>query len=556
MADILIGIDVGGTFTDAVAVRDGEVLATAKVPTQPNALERSLLGALDQVMRGIAPGDVTRVSFSTTLITNLLAQGLLPDVALLLIPGPGCDPAMYHLPGRAWIVGGAVDFRGREIDAIDLEEVDAALEATYDTGFRRLAVVGKFSSRNPLHERQIVARALRLHSDWHVVAGHTVSGQLNFPRRAAATAFTLAVEEPYRAFFTHLCEALSARGLTCPIVILKGDGGTLPLAAAERLPLQSIFSGPAASVLGALALRPKGATSVVVDVGGTTTDLALILDGEPLLASRGAVLDGMALPVRAFATRSLPVGGDDVAVLGDGKVLLRPVRLGMAACLGGSEPTLTDALRYLGETQVGDAEAARLALEKLGPPAEVANVLVEQALSRIESGIEAMFEAWQKEPVYRLWELRQKGERRPDVLVGVGAGASSLVPRLAQRLGARVLIPSYAPVANALGAAVARPTYTTTVHIDTERRTLAVAETGVVEPLAAGRLTLDGACVLARDRMARRGAELGLESMAEDVVEVLAEQFNVVEGWGTVGQIFDIHLERRCGLVKEWKLET
>ncbi len=388
------------------------------------------------------------------------------------------------------------------------------------------------------------------------MAGHTVSGQLNFPRRAAATALTLAVEEPYRVFFAHLCEALSARGLTCPVFILKGDGGTLPLAAAEHVPLQSIFSGPAASALGALALRPKGATSVVVDVGGTTTDLALILDGEPLLASRGAVLDGIALPVRAFAVRSLAVGGDDLAVLEDGQVVLQPVRLGMAACLGGPEPTLTDALCYLGETQVGDAEAARAALEKLGPPAEVADALVAQALSRIESGIEAMFEAWRKEPVYRLWELRQKGARRPDVLVGVGAGAASLVPRLAQRLGARVLIPSYAPVANALGAAVARPTYTTTVHIDTERRTLAVAETGAVEHLAPGRLTLDTARGLARDRMARRGAELGLEDTAEDVAEVLAEQFNVVEGWGTVGQIFDIHLERRCGLVKEWKLET
>jgi len=104
-----------------------------------------------------------------------------------------------------------------------------------------------------------------------------VSGQLNFPRRAAAAALTLAIEEPYRAFCEQLRTAFAARGLRCPIVVLKADGGTLPLAAARRDPIQSVFSGPVASAMGALAQRPPGDTSVVVDVGGTTTDLALIL---------------------------------------------------------------------------------------------------------------------------------------------------------------------------------------------------------------------------------------------------------------------------------------
>jgi len=552
MADILIGVDVGGTFTDAVAVRKGAVIAETKVPTESEDLERSLLSALEGVLTDIAPDDVARVSFSTTLITNLLAQGHVPDVALLLIPGPGLDPASYRLPGRAWVVSGTIDFRGREVMPLNAEEVGAALKEIYDAGYRRLAVVGKFSSRNPHHEKQIAAWATSLYSDWQVRAGHTVSGQLNFPRRAVATALTLVVEAPYRAFFNHLCEVLAERGLTCPIVILKADGGTLPLLAAEKAPLQSIFSGPAASTMGALALRPKGTTSVVVDIGGTTTDLALILDGTPLLASRGAVLEGLRLPTRAFAVRSLPVGGDHTAALEGGAVALKPTRAGMAACLGGPEPTLTDALCYLGYADVGDPALARRALESLGAPDAVAKTLAAQALSRIESGIAAMFETWQREPVYRLWQLRQKGLRRPDVLVGVGAAAASLVPLLAQRLGARALIPSYAPVANALGAAVARSTYTTTVRIDTERRTLEVAETGLVEALPSGRMTLDGARKLAHDCMTRQGVDLGLPGVAEDVAEVLAEQFNIVEGWQTLGKIFDIQLERRCGLVEGW----
>jgi N-methylhydantoinase A/oxoprolinase/acetone carboxylase beta subunit len=553
--EVLIGVDVGGTFTDAVAVRAGAeragaVLATAKVPTEPEHLARSLLGALDAVLAEIPAAAVRRVALSTTLITNLLAQGRVPEVALLLIPGPGRDPAAYRLPGRAWVVEGAVDFRGRETVPLDEAGLDAALAEIAAAGYRHVAVVGKFSPRNPAHERRAAARARQVDAIGHVRAGHTISGQLNFPRRAAATAFTLAVAGPYRAFFAQVRAVLGERGLTCPIVVLKGDGGTLPLEAAAQAPLDSIFSGPAASVMGALALRPEGATSVVADVGGTTTDLGLILDGDPLFASQGAALGGARLPLRAFATRSVLLGGDSTLAREEGRVVVRATRAGVAACLGGPAPTLTDALRVLGRAEVGDLAGARVALAPLGDPEAVAEAVVEHALARLEAAVAEMFAAWRREPVYRLWELRRKrGERRPDVLVGLGAAAPALVPALAARLGVRGHIPPHAPVANALGAAVARTTYTTTVHIDTGQRRLEVAEAGYVAPLPSGRYTLDRARALAREWMVRRGERLGIADPLADVVEVLAEQFNVVEGWHTTAQIFDVRLERRCGLV-------
>jgi len=223
--DVLVGIDVGGTFTDAVAVRAGNVAATAKVATEPENLARSLLGALDNVLIHIAADEVARVSLSTTLITNLLAQERVPEIGILLIPGPGRDPATYPLPGPHWVVGGMVDFRGRERVPLNQAEVTATLEEIQATGLRRLAIVGKFSPRNPSQEEQALAWARQVDAGWHLRAGHTASGRLNFPRRAAATATMLAIEEPYRAFFTQLQEALTDRGLTCPMVILKADGG-------------------------------------------------------------------------------------------------------------------------------------------------------------------------------------------------------------------------------------------------------------------------------------------------------------------------------------------
>jgi N-methylhydantoinase A/oxoprolinase/acetone carboxylase beta subunit len=551
----LVGIDVGGTFTDAVAVRRGSVIAVAKVPTETDNLTRSLLAALDGVLAGIAPTQVARVSLSTTLITNLLAQGLAPVVPTLLIPGPGRDPSTYRLSGPSWTVKGAIDFRGRETVPLDRQEVSAVLERIHAAGHHHLAIVGKFSPRNPSHENRVLDWARQLDPAWQVRAGHTVSGQLNLPRRAAATALTLAIEEPLEAFFAQLQGAFQARELACPIVILKADGGTLPLDAALREPIQTIFSGPAASTMGVLAQRPQGSTSVVVDVGGTTTDLALILDGEPLFSSHGGSVDGIYLPTRAFAVRSLPLGGDSTVAAQDGVPTLLSTRAGVAACLGGAQPTLTDALRLLGWTTLGDMHEARAALArvagKVGLSADqTAAQIVEQALSRLEKGIAEMFLAWRRERVYRIWELKQRGERHPDVVVGVGAAAEPLVPALAGRLKAEVMIPPHAAVANALGAALARTTYTTTVHVDTQHRRFEVVEEGVVDTIPSTRFTLEDARRLAREWMVRRGQALGVTAPLTDCEEVLAEQFNIVEGWSTVGSILDVRLERRCGLVE------
>jgi N-methylhydantoinase A/oxoprolinase/acetone carboxylase beta subunit len=559
---VLIGIDIGGTFTDAVAVRAGTVVGTTKVPTVPENLSVSLLDALDGVLDNVPETEVARISLSTTLITNLLAQGQVPKAAVLLIPGPGRDPSTYRLGVPSWVVKGAIDFRGREIAPLDRDEVRATLQEIHVQGYRHLAVAGKFSPRNPSHEQRVLDWAREIDPQWKLCAAHTVSGQLNLPRRAAAAALTVAVSEPYRIFFDQLQAALGARGLACPIVVLKADGGTLPLEAAKRAPIQSIFSGPAASAMGVLAQRPEGSTSVVVDIGGTTTDLALILDGTPLFSSRGGTLDGIYLPTRAFAVCSLPVGGDStVTAQGeDGQIVLEPRRAGVAACLGGPAPTLTDALRLLGRTTVGDEARARTSLEGVGlasglDASEVASQVVEQALVRIEGGITAMFARWRREQIYRIWQLKQRRERHPDVVVGVGAAAEPLVPALAERLNARALIPPYAPVANALGAAVARTTYATSLHIDTERRRFEVAEEGLSADLPDGDYTLEEAEQIARQWAERRGKALGIADPLVDCEVVLAEQFNVVDGWYTVGRIFDVRLERRCGLVEEWGRE-
>ena len=148
---MLIGIDFGGTTSDAVIVDGNKVVKTDHLPTDPDNLLKCLLGALDELVAGQDTAKVERVVLFTTLITNMIAEGRTDPVALVLIPGPGTNPRDYAL-GESIILNGAIDFRGKEIDTLREAQIkDAALQIR-DKGLSRVAVVGKFCQRNHSHE--------------------------------------------------------------------------------------------------------------------------------------------------------------------------------------------------------------------------------------------------------------------------------------------------------------------------------------------------------------------------------------------------------------------
>jgi len=151
---MLVGIDVGGTTTDAVLVDGGQVAKTAYLPTDHDNLPGCLLGALDELIRDVDTSKIERVVLSTTLITNMIAEGKTDPVALVLIPGPGTNPRDYAL-GEAYILDGAIDYRGREIDKIKEPQIKDIAAQISSKGFSRVAVVGKFSQRNHAHELKV-----------------------------------------------------------------------------------------------------------------------------------------------------------------------------------------------------------------------------------------------------------------------------------------------------------------------------------------------------------------------------------------------------------------
>jgi N-methylhydantoinase A/oxoprolinase/acetone carboxylase beta subunit len=553
---MLIGLDVGGTFTDAVLIDKGAVARKIKFPTNPDDLFNSLINALEPILETVNGRPIQRIVASTTLMTNMIATDNIEPVALVLIPGPGRNPSDYtfEVP-QTFMLSGAIDFRGREIEPLVDSEIMSCVKYVKQTGLPRVAIVGKFSQRNRSHE-QIVANCFAEHCpDIQVVLGHQVSSQLNFPRRVVTALLTLATQDKFRDFYAQISATLSQRGIDAPLYVLKADGGTLPFEQAVRVPVETIFSGPAASTLGVLALTPPGQTSVVLDIGGTTTDLGLILTGRPLLASRGARIGKRLTHVHAFATKSVALGGDSIIVAKNSSLQILPRRAGPAYCLGGPVPTPTDAMRHAGLTDIGDADRAEEAMRRLGDELnlssdETASLVLDQMVTRITDEMQDMLLAWEEEPAYRIWELLQKQKVRPQNIVGIGGSAPALLSLLGKATGCHALAPAHYEVANAIGAALAKVTLRLTFHFDTERKIYFIEETGVQEKISSQLSSLVDAEQFSISYIKQAGERLGIPLLAEPEL-VYSEMFNMVRGWQRTGRLYDVCVQFPPGIQEE-----
>ena len=238
------------------------------------------------------------------------------------------------------------------------------LIAQSGAGIGHLGVVGKFSTRNPAHENEIgeVAR-----SDFrHVSLGHRMSGNLNFRRRIATTYLNASIFDLYSRFVGEILDFAARTGLAAPIYILKADGGTIEIRQSADQPVQTILSGPAASIMGILSLADcSGSDAIAMDMGGTTTDIALLADGVPLLEPLGVTIEGHRTLIRGLKTKSIGLGGDSRVRVDKGEMLIGPRREGPAAAFGGPFPTPTDAMIILGLTRIGDRAKAETAVAEI-----------------------------------------------------------------------------------------------------------------------------------------------------------------------------------------------
>lgn len=554
---MLVGLDVGGTFTDAVVVDEGRILKSQKCrTTKPNLME-GIEAALAGVATAIEPSKVTRVTLSTTIVTNALVMNQVDPVDLYVVPGPGMD-IRSMLPVKPIVLSGYTDHRGSLAAPLRQRELDTI---PGEKRHNRAAVSAKFSVRNPKLE-QALKEELLADGYESVSAGAELSGSLNFPRRTVSAYFNSAVQGTFESFSEAVKAALARYGLTAPIYILKADGGSLPLERMKESPVETAFTGPAASVLGMAALRsmPKDMT-VALDMGGTTTDISLWQNGVPMMARGGAMIRNYPSAVRSFAVSSVGIGGESaVAFDENGKLTVGPDRLGPSLVLGGTVPTLGDALIVLGKAAYGDTDKAWQGLAALLNEApqgyaentdeqaviELANDIVGAAVTVITDGIAASVQRENKLPIYVVRDIVEPKIFKPEKLVAVGGTAVTLAPFVSERLALPVQIPENAPVANAVGAAVARETLMLTVHVDTAKGILVVPELGIHQKQRSVQ-TAAQAESLALEYLQKAAADLGLTNVPTGHI-ISVEDVPIIEGWQSMHRLITVKAQLEPGV--------
>lgn len=342
---LLLGVDTGGTYTDAVLIRDEkEVIASAKSLTTRRDMAIGIGGAVEAVLRDsrVDPAEISLASLSTTLATNALVEGQGGRVGLVYIGfrekdlvGHGLTDVLKGDP--ALVLDGGHDHAGSR--AVEFDE-DALRDWLANDGaaVSGYGVAGMFATRNPEHEVE-AARIIAEVTGKPVSLSHQLSAKLNGPKRALTAVLNARLIGMIDRLISKAQGKLAELGIGAPLMVVRGDGALISAEMARERPIETILSGPAASIVGARWMT--GANEALVsDIGGTTTDVAVLRNGRPAIDPAGARVGDYRTMVEAVAMRTTGLGGDsEVHFISEGLkggVTLGPRRV-MPVCLIAAE---------------------------------------------------------------------------------------------------------------------------------------------------------------------------------------------------------------------------
>jgi len=559
---MIIGLDVGGTHTDVVLLNDKGFLKKVKVLTDPSDLFTTVLTGITELLEGIDPEKIKKIILSTTLTTNAIVQKNVNQVGIIVSSGPGINPELFKTDEHYYLVKGAIDHRGRETEKINKEEIEGIAEKLKKDGIKYVAVVGKFSVRNPSHEI-LIKRLLNKHFE-KIFLGHNVSGNLNFPRRISTTHLNASVYSMHKDFFQAVKESLDKKGICAPIQVLKADGGTMSLDASIDFPAQTVLSGPAASVVGSIPHAESNQDTLVLDIGGTTTDITILVDKVPILEPVGIRRGIYKSLIRSLKTYSEGIGGDSFVQVQEGELVIGPERKGPAMAFGGSDPTPTDAIVFLGIMEEGDTELAEQGIKKIADQLDIsteetAKLILKTTCEMIVDHSKAMVERINQKPVYTVHEFMEGYKIKPTRILLLGGPAKYFAQHIEEISGIKTRAVPLSSVANAIGAALARTTCEVSLIADTEQGVATVHEEDYAEPIA-NSFGKDDAMEIAYTILKEKALAVGASEEELEEIEVIEfQKFNIVRNFSPKGKIFRMKIQIKPGLVKGYenmKLET
>ncbi|MFP3853152.1 MAG: hydantoinase/oxoprolinase N-terminal domain-containing protein [Anaerolineales bacterium] len=350
--DWLLGIDTGGTYTDGVLLdyASRSVVKTAKTPTTHHDLRIGILTVLEELIPQGRPESIRLVAISTTLATNAIAEGKGRPVALLLL---GYDPELirrfqfadHFATARFHYLDGGHDLYGRAQAPLAEADLMAGVE-DLSPEVDAFAVSGYFSPFNPAHELrafELIKEAV----DRPVVLGHQLSSRLNSIQRATTATLNASLLAILDEFIKSIQSSMKQRGLEAPLMVVRGDGALMGDAVAVDKPVETVHSGPAASAIGGQFLAGIG-DAVVIDVGGTTTDIALIKEGGVQISEEGTTVGDFSTAVRAAEIRSIGLGGDSQIQFNvEDHLVIGPARVQPLARLASDHPRAAEEIERL-----------------------------------------------------------------------------------------------------------------------------------------------------------------------------------------------------------------
>lgn len=442
--DLRLGIDVGGTNTDAVVLdREDRLVAKAKVATTPDVTS-GIEAAIAAVVAapGVDRPRITHAMLGTTHATNaILERRALRRVAVLRVGAPATQAVrpLFGWPddlraavsaGEA-IVGGGIEFDGRELSPFDADGAARFLSSVADKA-QAVAITSVFAPVSAEHELAAEEVVRKVLGDVPVSLSHRI-GSVGLLERESATVMNAALIDVAHDVAAAIGRALEAHGLSPLTFFAQNDGTLMDLDYAMRFPVLTMGSGPANSVRGAAYLT--GATdAIVIDVGGTSTDVGVLVNAFPRESSFGVEIGGVRTNFRMPDLVTVALGGGTIVEPTDDGVRLGPKSVGYrvredALVFGGGTPTLTDAAVAGGRARLGDASRLGAHTDLLAAALARSDEMLADAVDRVKTS----------------------REDRPLVAVG---GGSILLPERVPGVS-EILRPDYHEVANAIGATIA-----------------------------------------------------------------------------------------------------
>ena len=339
-----LGIDTGGTYTDAVLIdlESNNIISKAKALTTRDDLSIGIRNSLKLFDKSLLK-KVSMVSLSSTLATNSVVEGKGCRVGVISV---GRDFDRSIIADESITISGGHDLNGAELNSLDIVNAEKFMNSIKNK-VDSLAITSYLSVRNPEHELILKELATKI-LDLPVVCGHELSSSLGFNERTLTSVMNARLIPIIKELINSMKSVMSEYAIDAPLMIVKGDGSLMNDEVAVERPVETVLSGPAASMIGAKTLTGLN-DAIVMDMGGTTTDIGILRNGQPRLEKEGAMIGGKRTRVLAAEIYTSGIGGDSRIVVKGNKFSLTPLRV-MPLCIAATKwPQLLSRLEEISQ---------------------------------------------------------------------------------------------------------------------------------------------------------------------------------------------------------------